>query len=164
MAQICGAIGIGIAITSMLYKTKEKIIMSQIIANTLITIQYFLLNAISGGVLNVINTIRSVIFYCYKKKDKKPSLTFLIIFIVVTIIFGVISWQNIWSIMPIMCAIIYTYGLWQDNLKIMRICSAVVTFTLAIYSFIVMAYVGGLGLVGEGIASVAALVKYRSKK
>jgi len=164
LAQICGALGISIAITSMLYKTKEKIIMSQIIANILVTIQYFLLNALSGGVLNAANTIRCVIFYYYKKKDKKPSLTFLIIFIVVAIILGAISWQNIWSIMPIIGAIVFTYGLWQDNLKVMRICSVVTTSTLAIYSFIVMAYAGGLGLVGECIASVVALIKYHGKK
>ena len=83
LAQICGAIVLVLTVVSVQFKTKEKILLFQIIANVIVAVQYFLLNALTGGVVAIINTIRCVIFYLYKKKDKKPSVVFLIIFICV---------------------------------------------------------------------------------
>ena len=58
IAQIIGFIVLGITVISIQFKTKEKILMCQIIANILVAIQYFLLNALTGGVIAVINVIR----------------------------------------------------------------------------------------------------------
>lgn len=86
IAQIIGIIVLGITVISIQFKTKEKILICQIIANILVAVQYFLLNALTGGVVAVINVIRCIIFYYYKRRDKKPSLIFLSIFISVAII------------------------------------------------------------------------------
>lgn len=49
IAQICGVITLLITVISVHFKTKDKILLSQIVANTIVAIQYFLLNAITGG-------------------------------------------------------------------------------------------------------------------
>lgn len=67
-AQIIGGIVLILTVISIQFKTKEKILMCQIIANVLISIQYFLLDALTGGVVSIINVIRCIIFYVYKKK------------------------------------------------------------------------------------------------
>lgn len=76
IAQVIGGIVLILTVISIQFKTKEKILICQIIANTLIAIQYFLLNALTGGVVAIINTIRCIIFYYYKKKIKSHQLHF----------------------------------------------------------------------------------------
>ncbi len=164
LAQIIGFIVLGITVISIQFKTKEKILMCQIIANVLVALQYFFLNAITGGVVAVINVIRCIIFYYYKKNDKKPSIIFLTIFILVAIGSGILTWQNVFSIIPIIATIIFTYGLWQDNVKVTRICTALTAANWSIYNVIVRAYAGALQSIAECTSAIIAMWRNREKK
>ena len=163
LAQICGVIALILTVVSVQFKTKEKIVMCFVFANLVVTIQFFLLNAISGAVISIINTIRCIIFYYYKKKDKKPSLIILFIFEIVAIVSGMMSWQNMWSVIPIIVTLIYTYGLWQDNVKVIRITTAVVGLGWAIYDVIVMAYVGAIQEISQFVSAMIALIKNKEE-
>ena len=164
LAQICGVIALIFTVVSVQFKTKEKIVMCSVFANLVVTIQFFLLNAITGAIISIINTIRCIIFYYYKKKDKKPSLMILLIFEIVAIVSGMFSWQNIWSIIPIIVTVIYTYGLWQDNVKVIRITTAIVGLGWAIYDVIVMAYVGAIQEISQFVSAVIALVRNKEEE
>lgn len=141
LAQICGIIALILTVISVQFKTKEKIVMCSVFANIVVAIQFFLLNAVTGAIVSIINTIRCIIFYYYKKKNMKPSTIVLFVFEIIAIVSGIISWQNTWSIIPIIVTLVYTYGLWQDNVKVIRITTGVAGFGWTIYDIIVMAYV-----------------------
>lgn len=161
VAQIIGGIVLILTVISIQFKTKEKILMCQIIANVLISIQYFLLDALTGGVVSVINVIRCIIFYVYKKKNMKPSIVFLGIFVIVAVVSGILTWQSVFSIIPIIAAIVFTYGLWQDNIKITRICTAITAGNWSIYNIIVKAYAGAIQSVAECISAITAIIRHR---
>lgn len=161
LAQICGIIALIVTVIAVQFKTKEQIVMCSILANLVVSIQFLLLNAITGAVISIINTIRCIIFYYYKKKDRKPSLIVLLIFEVIAVVSGIISWQNLWSIIPIIVTVVYTYGLWQDNVKVIRITTGVAGFGWAIYDIIVMAYVGAIQETSQLISAIIALVRNR---
>lgn len=133
-----------------------------VLANIVVAIQYFFLDALTGAVISIINTIRCLVFYFYKKKDMKPSLIVLIIFEIIAIISGAISWQDMWSLIPIIVTVIYTYGLWQDNVKVIRITTGIVGAGWAIYNIVVKAFVGALQETAQLISAIIAL--YRSRK
>ena len=162
-AQICGIIALILTVISVQFKTKEKIIMCFVFANLVASIQFFLLNAITGAVISIINTIRCMVFYYYKKKGKKPSLAILLLFEIVAIVSGIISWQNIWSIIPIVATVLYTYGLWQDDVKIIRITTAIVGLGWAIYDIIVMAYIGAIQESSQFVSAIIALIRKNKK-
>ena len=161
IAQICGAVTLILTVISVQFKTKEKILVFQIIANIIVALQYFLLNAVTGGVITIINTVRCIIFYYYKKKDKKPSLIFLTIFIIIAIVSGIVTWQDMFSIIPIIAAIIFTYGLWQDNVKITKICTAITSGNWIAYNVVVKAYVGAVQSMAEFISAIIAIIRYK---
>ena len=161
LAQICGAITLVLTVISVQLKTKEKFLIFQIIANVFVVAQYFLLNVLTGAVVEIINTIRCVVFYMYKKKDKKPSLVFLIVFICVTIISGIFSWQNAFSIIPIITAIVFTYGIWQNNVFVTKICTGITAGGLTAYNIIVKAYVGAVQSFAEGVSAVIASIRHK---
>lgn len=164
LAQICGAIVLVFMVISVQFKTKEKIVMCSVLGNVFAAIQFFLLGALTGAVISVINTIRCLIFYLYKKKDIKPSFVILIIFEIIAIISGITSWQDIWSLIPIIVTIIYTYGLWQDNVKIIRITTGMAGFGWTIYDIVVRAYVGAVQETCQLISAIIALYKNRNTK
>lgn len=163
LAQIIGVIVLVITVTSIQFKTKEKILICQIIANVLVAVQYFLLNALTGAVVAIINVIRCIIFYYYKKKNKKPSIIFLTIFIIVAIVSGILTCQNVFSIIPIIATIVFTYGLWQDNVKVTRICTAITAGNWTIYNIIVKAFAGALQSVAECSSAIIAMLRNKEK-
>ena len=163
LAQICGLIILVLTVISVQFKTKEKIVMCFVFANVIAAMQYFLLSAFTGAVISIINAIRCIVFYYYKKKNIKPSLIVLLIFEVIAIISGIFTWQNIWSLIPIIVTVIYTYGLWQDNVTVIRITTGIAGFGWAIYNVIVMAYVGALQEISQLVSSVIAIVRNKEK-
>ena len=164
IAQTFGVIALILTVISIQFKTKEKIVMCSVLANIVVAIQFFLLDAITGGVISIINAIRCIVFYIYKKKDLKPSIITLIIFEIVAIISGCISWQNIWSLIPILVTVLYTYGLWQDNVKVIRITTGIVGGGWAIYDLIVKAYVGALQETSQLISAIIAIYRNKNKE
>lgn len=163
LAQICGIIALILTVIAVQFKTKEKIVMCSVFANIVVAIQFFLLNAITGAVVSIINTIRCIIFYYYKKKDMKPSIIILLIFEIIAVVSGIMSWQNIWSIIPIIVTIVYTYGLWQDNVKVIRIATGIAGLGWAIYDVIVMAYVGAIQEASQLVSAIIALFRNRKE-
>jgi hypothetical protein len=139
--NIIGVLMVMFVVISIQQKTKDKLLIYMTIANILYAVQYFLLGKITGEIILIVCIIRCLIFYYYSKKNLKPSLTFLIIFIICYIVFGILSWQDIFSILPICAWIIYTYGIWQDNMKITRICAGLNSIWWAIYNVIIGSFI-----------------------
>ena len=164
LAQVCGGIVLILTVISVHFKTKEKIVMCSVLANLFAAIQFLFLGALTGTVISAINTIRCLVFYFYKKKDMKPSVVVLLVFEIVAIISGIISWQNIWSLIPIVVAVIYTYGLWQDDVKVIRITTGIVGLGWAIYDIVVMAYVGAIQETSQLVSAIISLYRNRDIK
>ena len=160
IAQIIGIIILIITVVSIQQKTKEGILVFQIVANLLDGIQYFLLNAITGGVIGLINVLRCIVFYYYKKKDKKPSVAMLLTFIIIAIVSGILSWQDNFSIIPIIVTIVFTYGLWQDNVKITRICTAITAGGWSIYGLVFKGFARAFASICECTSAIISIVRY----
>ena len=69
-----------------------------------------------------------------------------------------------WSIIPIVVTIVYTYGLWQDDMKVIRITTAIAGFGWGIYNIVVMAYVGAIQSISQLISSIIAIFRNDKNK
>jgi len=164
LAQICGLIALLITVVNIQLKSKEKIVLLNIWANVAVTIQYFLLGAYTGAVISILNAIRDVVYFLFKKKNLKPSILVLLFFEIVAIILAIMSWQDIWSIIPLVVTIIYTYGLWQDDVKILRITTVIIGYGWTIYDIVVKAYIAALQVTAQGTSALIALIINNRKK
>lgn len=163
IAQSLGILAVVFNIITVHFNSKEKILICMTISNLIISIQFFLLNAITGGIISIINVIRCIVFYLLKKENKKTSMLVLIIFEIIVIISGIISWQNIWSILPIIATLTYTYGIWQDDVLKIKYISAIIGTEWSIYDIIVKAYVGFVQGIIQVISSIIAITKYKKR-
>lgn len=164
LAQICGFIVLLLMVISVWFNDNKKIVFISIIANIFATAQYFLLWALTGAIVSIINTIRCLIFYLYKRKGLKPNVLVLVLFEIVAVVSGALSWQNWWSLIPILMTVIYTYGLWQDNTFIIKLATGISGAGWTAYNIISRAYVGAVQSVSQFVSAVIAIVKDRVKK
>lgn len=140
IAQIIGLIIVILSLIGLQQKSGERFLFYQITINLLYVVQYILLGAITGAVICVISTIRCIIFWKYKKENRKTPICFLILFIVLSIISSIITSTSIFDYILTIGTIIFTYALWQDNMKIMRIGSILSVLSYIVYNLIFRAY------------------------
>lgn len=105
---------------SYLCKDKKKIMILCIIYSIMYGGQYLLLGAITGFAMNIVSIIRNIWFYINAKSNKKNNIWVLIVLCILAITFGIITYDNIFSIIPILATILFTYSVWQDNTKTYR--------------------------------------------
>ena len=158
-AQVIGFIALFFMCLSYQKNKKKDFLFIQVLANFFYGLQYFLLNAISALVSNIISTIKTLVFFKFEKNNKKISLPILLIFEILIIILGIITFKDIFSIIPIFIACIYTYGTWQKNLKLTYSIGIIAATLWIFYNFIVGAYVSVVGSFIELFSSIIGAIK-----
>ena len=58
----------------------------------------------------------------------------LVILFVIAIVLGLLSFKNIFSLLPIISTLLYTYSIWQDDIKIYRILAIPTSISWIIYN------------------------------
>lgn len=164
IAQIFGVIALIIMLSSYQQKTKKKFLLAQITANIYYTIQWILLRGYSATVVQIVSTIRALIFYKYTKNKQEIPIYWLIIAEIITIIMGGITYQNIYSIIPIIIGCLYTYGTWQKDLKKTYTIGIIASLGWIIYNILIGAYIAAVCSVLELISSAKGLSKLNKKK
>ena len=145
-------------------KNKKKVLICKLISNLFYTLQYLLLGAFSGAGTNLIDVLQSLIFYKYAKKEEKIPVAWIIVYIIIIIAIGFFTYTNLFSVIPIILAIIAAFGVWQDNLKINRIISIIISFCFIIYNISVTAYVSACGNVFQLVLAITAVYRFKDFK
>ena len=144
IAQIMGIIGLIVIVIGLQAKEKKHMLLAQTVTNICFVIQYFILGAITGAVIEIVNAIRTLTFYVWDKKELKSNIMLLSIFVILVIGFGIYTYKNVFSILPIFSSIAATYGGWQKSSKVMRIGLLASSSILMIHDLYFGAYAGVL--------------------
>lgn len=120
IAQIIGFGGAALNCISFQQNKRSRIIGVQIFAAVMFIIHYILLGAYTGAALNFISLCRSVVFYNNSKKWAK-SPTWLVFFIIVSLIGAAITWVDWYSILPSTAMILTTVSYWMKSETKIRI-------------------------------------------
>lgn len=159
---IAQVVGISAMITFAIVphqKTRGRSLAFQLLSSILYAMQYLLLGAFSAVASNIIGAIKNYVFYIYVKKNKDIPISILVIYILILLISGILTYTNMLSIFPIVLSIMYAYGAWQSNLRIYRIISVFGAALWIIYNFSVGAYIGVIGNVMQFISAIIAIVR-----
>lgn len=167
VSQFIGLAAVGLYLLSYQLKKRRDIVWVTCISNALYVLQYILLGAFSGAIMDFMSTVSS--FLAAKKNQpafKKHARWLAISNMIVITVVGLISayLQKEWiELLPIIGALFQTGGLWFDNEQTIRkfgLCSA--PFWL-IYNYISQAYGAALGSVIAIVSIVTAMIRYRNK-
>ena len=115
-------------------KNRKNILILFISYSVLYGIHYLLLSALTGFFMNMVSIGRNIIFYRHEKKKQENSIYFLIILFIIIILFGVFSYNDMFSIISMSASLISTYSVWQRNIKVYRILAIIVSICFIIYA------------------------------
>lgn len=122
IAQILGIIALSFAVVSYQQKTHKRILVFQLLANTTFCIHFIMLGAVTGGILNAVAATRAIIFVNKGKKWAENKI-WLWVFCAVSIIVGILTWKDLYSILPILGMLCTTAALWIKTPKYVRLVS-----------------------------------------
>lgn len=138
MIQLIGGIGYFLLAISYFSKNKKDILIIQIFAYIGFTIHYYLLDAITGSMCNFIGLIIFLIMYAFSNnKNKNKEKILIMITIPALVIISALTYQDIFSIFPIIASIISTISFLsndENKIRFIGIISAICWFIYAIVS------------------------------
>ena len=168
VSQIIGLAAVGLYLLSYKLKKRKQIVWVTCISNALYVLQYVLLGAFSGAVMDFMSTVSSFLATkknspCFKRHGRLIVISNLAVITAVGLVSAVLQ-QDLIELLPIAGALFQTGGLWFDDEQTIRkfgLCSA--PFWL-IYNFISQAYGAALGSVIAIISILIAMARFRNKK
>jgi len=158
IAQIIGVFGLVCSLLSFQMKKRKWIMAFQMTASLSFSAQLFLLGAITGGCVDMISFIRTMIFSQNGKKWASSPI-WLYVFIAIMIGTGLLTWQNAWDILPIAGSILSTIALWMKREKHIRLISLAVGPCWLVYNLVKGAWSGALNEVLAMTSIVIGLLR-----
>lgn len=165
LGQLFGLIAIIFIVISIQQNNKKKILILQILSNCCYALQYVFLGAYTATVSCLIGICRGILFekFCTNNKKKNPIWVLLLV-IAMSLVNGIVTYKDPYSILAIISPVVYGYGLWQNNLKLFRIIALLNPILWIFYNIHVQAYTGIISSVFEITSAVIAIYRYDIKK
>ena len=133
LVEILGIIMVVFEILVILSDKKKKVIFYNYMINVLSGIQYYLLHAYTGFLSIFVTFIRNYVFeYYYNKKKKTPVIWLLLILLFLAAV-QVSSYNGLVTTIPLVTFALYTYAIWQDDMKVFKYFHVPIYFLSIIY-------------------------------
>lgn len=162
LIQFIGAIAF-IFLTLSYYKVeKKKILFMQILAYVLFTIHYYLLSGVTGAICNFIGLFALLTIYFFEKYNLKYKNILAVFFVIIIIIINIVTFQNVFSIFPIIASSIVIISFLTDNEDIIRGIGVVSAVCWLIYAIAYKSYVSIVFEVFTLIGTCIAFIKNTS--
>lgn len=160
LGQIFGIFALVTLALSFKEDRKEELLKYQIFSNSFCALQYLCLgrSAYTGVLLHFLCLVRNFIYYKYDNKNI-PFKWFLVCAISMVIV-SFVSYESLWSLVPMIGIVLNSWGLWQSKLPVTRKCEAVAAFLVVVYNIKVLAWGGVLANGFEFVMVVIAIVRF----
>ncbi len=159
-----------ISIAAMLFSVfsfqmnKHKHIMiMQILATTLFGLQYFLLGAYTGMAVDIVATLRGIVFY-HRDKEWAKSNIWIAVFIIMFILSGFLTWQGPSSLLMTSAMILNTFSFSFTKPKLVRSTILISSPLVLIYNILTGSIGGIINEVCVELSSIIGLLRYDIKR
>lgn len=160
ITQLIGLVGYSSLGYSYFKKKKKDILLIQIFSYIMFILHYQFLGAITGSVCNLLGLISFVLIYLFDmfKKNKKLLIAILIpILLVITLI----TFENAYSIFPIIASILVIISFLTDSEEVIRKIGIVAAICWLIYAIVYKSYVA---IVFEVITLIVVVIAYFKRR
>ena len=163
LSNIAGFLGIVSTVVIYQQKTRVGLLVSKLVSDVIWFAQYALCGAWTGAAISIIAIIRELIFINRQKKWAQSPL-WLVFFLILSGVSGVITWKNVYSIFPCIASALAVIGFWIGKPKLSRFLSYPISacmLTYAISNVILMSIVNEILSIGS---SVVGNIRHDFKK
>lgn len=165
LAQIVGLFAVLLFLLSYQQKERKNIITMNAVSRVLYIIQYIMLGAFEGAVLDIAGTVASVLAHRKDSPFIKKHLKAVIVFVNITMVaVGLGLYENIFSLLPIFGVLLHTGAFWISNEKNVRRLSLLGSPFWLAYNLVSKAYGSSIGDVLSMASIIIAMFRYDFKK
>ena len=125
-------------------KKHHQIMFFRTMNEALFILQYFMLGALSGSVLNIVGCVRNVIFAKQVAKNRRTVFS-TVLFCVIFTAFGIATFNGMASIMLIFAKVLSTVAYGNKNTTVVRVVSFITHIAYLIYNISVLSIAGAVG-------------------
>ena len=115
LIQLIGAIAFFALVGSYYLKEKKNILFMHIVAYIMFTLHYYLLSGITGAICNAIALVALLSIYFIEKFKWKNKNLVSCIFIILICIINILTFQNVFSIFPMIASSIVIVSFLLDS-------------------------------------------------
>ena len=161
LAQIVGIAAVIAYLLSYQFEKRRNIVLVNATANVLYVLQYIMLGAFEGAVLD---TLSAVSAFVANARDSRFVSRYIKIKVAVLniamVISGLVLYKNIFSLFPLAGAILQTNALWMSDEKKIRLVSFLGAPFWLVYNTVSQAYGSALGSLLSLISIGIAILRY----
>ena len=163
IATIVGILAVTLYISSYQFKNRRTIVAVYSTANLLYVLQYILLGAYTGMAMDLISFVSSIL----ARKRHVPFIQkycryIIACMILSMIIAGTVLYQNVFSIVAVVAAIIETSAIWCTEERKIRLLTLMGSPFWLTYNLASSAYGSAIGNVINICSLILALYRYRN--
>ena len=122
-------------------------------------VEYVFLGAWIGIISCLVGATRSIVYYAFDKHNAKMDWLIPFCFSAVLIACGFLTYQDGFSLLPMIGTTAYTWALWQSNLSIFRKVAAIEPAMMLIYDYHVGARIALLATLLELVGAIVAIIR-----
>ena len=144
-------------------KNRKRVLILNFMSLISVSIAYILLQAWTGLAMNIVAIIRNIIFLIDEKKngirDKntKTDIAILIILYTIIIISTIFTYNGLLSLASVIATCIYTFSVWQKNVKLYKFLGIFVETFWIIYNIYIKSI---FGIILEAVVLICAITGY----
>lgn len=139
--QSIGGIGLLCAIIAFQCKQHKNVMLFRTLNEIFFAIQYFCLASYTGVAMNLIGSVRNIIFAIRVKKEKS-TLIWQILFSVMFIVIGILTTKGIVSVMVILAKVVTTIAYSLKNTKYIRLLTLPTSICWLVYNIVCNSFAG----------------------
>lgn len=160
IAQVLGIIGTIVNIFSIQLKNKKDILFCFIVINFIFVLNLILLGGYTGAIVCFVAGVQTIIISMYELKNKKFPKLLIPVFLIVSIIFGSLTYKSLIDILPLFCSVTYTLSILQKKESNIRYLTLVNLLSWIIYDIFIMAYTTILSDLFMIVSTLIAIIRY----
>ena len=162
ISQIFALISFILSLVAYYRIKKEKIMLTMVVSNIFNLIHYVILGATTWYITKILAILRDS-FIVLKEKKKRNSNIFLLIFVVVYIIVGVMNYDSYYSLLPLAAALIYIISIWHWDELVVKKSAFFSYFLRLIYNICIGSIVATIATIVSIISAFIAIIQYSKK-
>ena len=155
--QLIGVIAYVILAFSYFKKNKKDILIIQIFSTIAFAIHYYLLGGITAIVCNLISLLIIIIIYFFEKHNGKNKKVLILSTIPLLILISLFTYENIFSIFPIIASTIVLVSFIISNENTIRISGIISALCWMVYAIIYKSYAG---IFFEAFSAISAFIAF----
>lgn len=157
ITQLIGVIAYVLLAFSYFKKNKKDILFIQIFSTIAFAIHYYLLGGITAIVCNLISLLIIIIIYFFEKHNGKNKKVLILSTIPLLILISLFTYENIFSIFPIIASTIVLVSFIISNENTIRISGIISALCWMVYAIIYKSYAG---IFFEAFSAVSTFIAF----